>query len=58
LEQKSAELQMLKFGKLVDIDALQASLAINPAVEELKVLHLTRTYVCNFAWLSVAWPSC
>ena len=36
LERKCTELQMLKFGKLIDVDALQES-HINTAAEELKV---------------------
>ena len=36
LEQKCIELQMLKFGRLVDVEAMQET-HINEAAEELKV---------------------
>ena len=36
LDRKCTELQMLKFGKLIDVDMLQES-HINTAAEELKV---------------------
>jgi hypothetical protein len=36
LNKKAVDLQMLKFGKIIDIDAMQAS-AISPQAEQLKV---------------------